>query len=69
MPQLRRPLASEHAAVLSAEIALVPNVADFAAMLRDNATYSANLKPLERCGPMVVTQTGWRRTASTKRRG
>lgn len=37
MPQLRRPLASEHAAVLSAEIALVPNVADFAAMLRDNA--------------------------------
>jgi len=37
MPQLRRPLASEHAAVLSAEIALVPNVADFAAMLRENA--------------------------------
>ncbi|MCC6930496.1 MAG: DinB family protein [Gemmatimonadaceae bacterium] len=37
MPHLRRPLAREYAAILSAEIALVPDVADFAAMLRDNA--------------------------------
>ncbi len=28
-------------------------------MQRDIATYSANLKPLERCGPAAVTQIGW----------
>lgn len=34
-PRLRRPLADEHAAVFADEISLVPDVADFATMLRE----------------------------------